>query len=230
YKCKLNTIELTSFSQGPHCPLSDREGRTALHRASERGHTAVALALAKAGADIRATDLMSKTPLHLAAQNGHESTVKSLVHEEKKSLKNQTTVLHMAATEDDATLILLDKGIDPNINGPKDQTPLHLSALHNQPALMALLLHVGAQINSITQDEFTALHLASQSGNTEAVAQLLEGKADIHVKDKQGRTLLLTSGSDTNATEKEKKTPLHLAAKEGHTKAVSALLAGKSQS
>uniref|UniRef100_A0A8C2AG22 CARD- and ANK-containing Inflammasome Adaptor Protein n=1 Tax=Cyprinus carpio TaxID=7962 RepID=A0A8C2AG22_CYPCA len=110
--------------------------------------------------------------------------------------------------------------------------------------LMALLLRVGAQINSVTQDGFTPLHLASQSGHTEAVAQLLEGKADIHVKDKQGRTalhwaaaqgevgviqLLLNSGSNTNATEKEKKTPLHLAAMEGHTRAVSVLLAGKAK-
>uniref|UniRef100_A0A673MW81 Uncharacterized protein n=1 Tax=Sinocyclocheilus rhinocerous TaxID=307959 RepID=A0A673MW81_9TELE len=93
--------------------------------------------------------------------------------------------------------------------------------------LMALLLHVGAQFNSITQDGFTALHLASQSGHTEAVAQLLEAAAQGEVGIIQ---LLLTSGSDTNATEKEKKTPLHLAAKEGHTKAVSALLAGKSRS
>uniref|UniRef100_A0A8C1YIZ7 CARD- and ANK-containing Inflammasome Adaptor Protein n=1 Tax=Cyprinus carpio TaxID=7962 RepID=A0A8C1YIZ7_CYPCA len=164
--------------EGAKLNLKDREGRTALHRASERGHTAVALALAKAGADIHATDHTSKTPLHLAAQNGHESTVKALVHEEKKSLKNQTTVLHMTNKLPFWTLdymlsdiyfnlkssvlpqILLDKGIDPNITGPKDQTPLHLSALHNQPALMALLLRVGAQINSVTQDGFTPLHLA----------------------------------------------------------------------
>uniref|UniRef100_A0A8C1YIZ9 CARD- and ANK-containing Inflammasome Adaptor Protein n=1 Tax=Cyprinus carpio TaxID=7962 RepID=A0A8C1YIZ9_CYPCA len=179
--------------EGAKLNLKDREGRTALHRASERGHTAVALALAKAGADIHATDHTSKTPLHLAAQNGHESTVKALVHEEKKSLKNQTTVLHMATNKlpfwtldymlsdiyfnlKSSVLpqILLDKGIDPNITGPKDQTPLHLSALHNQPALMALLLRVGAQINSVTQDGFTPLHLASQSGHTEAVAQLVK--------------------------------------------------------
>uniref|UniRef100_A0A8C2I7Q6 CARD- and ANK-containing Inflammasome Adaptor Protein n=1 Tax=Cyprinus carpio TaxID=7962 RepID=A0A8C2I7Q6_CYPCA len=183
--------------EGAKLNLKDREGRTALHRASERGHTAVALALAKAGADIHATDHTSKTPLHLAAQNGHESTVKALVHEEKKSLKNQTTVLHMA--------ILLDKGIDPNITGPKDQTPLHLSALHNQPALMALLLRVGAQINSVTQDGFTPLHLASQNK---------QGRTALHWAAAQGEVgiiqLLLDAGSDANATEKEKKTPLHL--------------------
>uniref|UniRef100_A0A672Q0W8 Ankyrin-1-like n=1 Tax=Sinocyclocheilus grahami TaxID=75366 RepID=A0A672Q0W8_SINGR len=251
--------------QGAKLNLKDREGRTALHRASERGHTAVALALAKAGADIHATDQMSKTPLHLAAQNGHESTVKALVHEEKKSLKNQTTVLHMAANEDDATLaqVLLRNGALVDTRDGRRKTALYhavrhgnektatvllkagiTSALFKAPALMALLLRVGAQINSVTQDGLTPLHLASQSGHTEAVAQLLEGKADIHVKDKQGRTalhcaaaqgevsviqLLLAAGSDANATEKEKKTPLHLAAMEGHTKAVSVLLAGKAK-
>uniref|UniRef100_A0A673JNN7 Uncharacterized protein n=1 Tax=Sinocyclocheilus rhinocerous TaxID=307959 RepID=A0A673JNN7_9TELE len=128
------------------------------------------------------------------------------------------------------------KGLDVNTALSSTDTLLHLAAEHGkEPALMALLLRVGAQINSVTQDGLTPLHLASQSGHTEAVAQLLEGKADIHVKDKQGRTalhcaaaqgevsviqLLLAAGSDANATEKEKKTPLHLAAMEGHTKKV----------
>lgn len=135
--------------------------------------------------------------------------------------------------------------MDPSSIGPKDQTPLHLSALYNQPALMALLLHKGAQVNAITQDGQTALHLASQSGHTEAVAQLLEGRADVHVRDRQSRTalhwaadqgeagvikLLLIGGADANAAEKEKKTPIHLAAMAGHTEAVSTLLAGKAKS
>uniref|UniRef100_A0A8C2HLF2 Ankyrin repeat protein n=1 Tax=Cyprinus carpio TaxID=7962 RepID=A0A8C2HLF2_CYPCA len=118
--------------EGAKLNLKDREGRTALHRASERGHTAVALALAKAGADIHATDHTSKTPLHLAAQNGHESTVKALVHEEKKSLKNQTTVLHMAATEDDATVaqVLLRNGAIVDTRDGRRKTALYHAVRH----------------------------------------------------------------------------------------------------
>lgn len=134
--------------------------------------------------------------------------------------------------------------MDPNIIGHKEQTPLHLSALHNQPALMALLLHKGVQINAATQDGFTALHLACQSGHKEAVAQLLERKADLHAQDRQARTalhwaaaqgdvgivkLLLFDGSNANAVEKDKKTPLHLAATAGHAQIVSTLLTAKAK-
>lgn len=133
-------------------------------------------------------------------------------------------------------------GMDPNIIGSKEQMPLHLSALHNQAALMALLLHKGAQINAVTQDGFTALHLASQSGHKEVVALLLKRKADLHAQDRQARTalhwaaaqgdvgiikLLLLAGSNANALEKDKKTPLHLAAMAGHTQTVSTLLTAK---
>lgn len=128
--------------------------------------------------------------------------------------------------------------------GPKEQMPLHLSALHNQPELMDLLLHKGSQINAVTQDGFTALHLASQSGHKEVVAQLLERKADLHAQDRQARTalhwsaaqgdvgiikLLLFAGANANAVEKDRKTPLHLAAMAGHTQTVSTLLGAKAK-
>uniref|UniRef100_A0A8C1WSW5 Uncharacterized protein n=1 Tax=Cyprinus carpio TaxID=7962 RepID=A0A8C1WSW5_CYPCA len=140
--------------QGVKLNLKDREGRTALHRASGRGHTAVALALAKAGADIHATDLMSKTPLHLAAQNGHENTVKVLVHEEKKSLKNQTTVLHMAATEDDATLaeVLLRNGTLVDTRDGQRKTALYHAVRQGNEKTAGVLLKAGAQVDSVIVD------------------------------------------------------------------------------
>ncbi|TRY59193.1 hypothetical protein DNTS_032435, partial [Danionella cerebrum] len=90
--------------EGAQLDLKDGEGRTALHRASESGHTAVVQALLKAGADLHAADQRPKPSLHLAAELGHENTVNALVLEERRSLTNQTTVLHGAAIEDDATL------------------------------------------------------------------------------------------------------------------------------
>uniref|UniRef100_A0A672Q0T8 Ankyrin-1-like n=1 Tax=Sinocyclocheilus grahami TaxID=75366 RepID=A0A672Q0T8_SINGR len=206
--------------------LKDREGRTALHRASERGHTAVALALAKAGADIHATDQMSKTPLHLAAQNGHESTVKALVHEEKKSLKNQTTVLHMAANEDDATLaqVLLRNGALVDTRDGRRKTALYHAVRHgnektatvllkyvqkNLDGVVAALIDHGADVNSCNELGYTPMLLAAEMGNPALMA------------------LLLRVGAQINSVTQDGLTPLHLASQSGHTEAVAQLLEGK---
>uniref|UniRef100_A0A672Q272 Ankyrin-1-like n=1 Tax=Sinocyclocheilus grahami TaxID=75366 RepID=A0A672Q272_SINGR len=229
--------------QGAKLNLKDREGRTALHRASERGHTAVALALAKAGADIHATDQMSKTPLHLAAQNGHESTVKALVHEEKKSLKNQTTVLHMAANEDDATLaqVLLRNGALVDTRDGRRKTALYHAVRHGNEKTATVLLKAGAQLllaagsdaNATEKEKKTPLHLAAMEGHTKAVSVLLAGKAKVGAKDMDGCSplhhtarngkeraagVLLASGKTKNVDDKNvwRRTPLHLAAEHGH--------------
>lgn len=83
--------------------------------------------------------------------------------------------------------VLLEKGVPPNITGPRDQTPLHTAVLHDRPSLVGLLLRFRADVNSVTQDGLTALHLASQRGRTEVVAQLLSApqqQADLRLRDK----------------------------------------------
>uniref|UniRef100_A0A8C1SK25 CARD- and ANK-containing Inflammasome Adaptor Protein n=1 Tax=Cyprinus carpio TaxID=7962 RepID=A0A8C1SK25_CYPCA len=142
------------------------------------------------GLDVNTALSSTDTLLHLTAEHGKEAIVYFLLREGAKlNLKDREgrTALHRASERGHTAvaLALAKAGADIHATDHTSKTPLHLA-----PALMALLLRVGAQINSVTQDGFTPLHLASQSGHTEAVAQLLEGKADIRLKDKQGRTAL----------------------------------------
>lgn len=135
--------------QGVKLDLRDHLGRTALHKASEMGHTAAVVALIRAGADIYAKDQASKTPQHLAAQNGHENTVRTLVVEERRSFKNQTTFLHMAAVDDDSVLaeILLSNGASVDTRDGQRKTALFHAISRGNEKTAAVLLQAGAQVD-----------------------------------------------------------------------------------
>ncbi|XP_067274875.1 CARD- and ANK-domain containing inflammasome adapter protein [Pseudorasbora parva] len=225
--------------QGAKLNLKDKEGRTALHRASEQGHTAVALALVKAGADIHATDQMSKTPMHLAAKNEHESTVKALVLEEKKILKNQTTVLHMAATEDDAKLaeVLLRSGALVDTQDGQRKTALYHAIRHGNEKTVAVLLKAGAQVDSVIVDAAFELNRKSllslflryvqrsmsqnemNSALFKAVRRNLDGVI----------AALIDHGADVNSFNELGYTPMLLAAELGNAEAFKVLVSKKAR-
>lgn len=225
--------------QGAKLNLKDTEGRTALHRASERGHTAVALALVKAGADIHATDHTSKTPLHLAAQNQHESTVKTLVLEEKKSLKNQTTVLHMAAIEDEAKLaeVLLRNGALVDTRDGQRKTALYHAVRHGNEKAAAVLLKAGAQVDSVIVDaafeqnrksllslflRYVQMSMSQNEMNSalfKAVRRNLDGVV----------AALIDHGADVNSFNELGYTPVLLAAELGNAEAFKVLVSKKAR-
>ncbi|XP_048064514.1 CARD- and ANK-domain containing inflammasome adapter protein [Megalobrama amblycephala] len=225
--------------QGAKLNLKDKDGRTALHRASERGRTAVALALVKAGADIHATDQTSKTPLHLAAQNEHESTVKALVLEEKKSLKNQTTVLHMAAIEDDAKLaeVLLRNGALVDTRDGQRKTALYHAVRHGNEKTAAVLLKAGAQVDSVIIDAAFELNRKSllslflryvqksmsQNEMNSALFKAVQRNSDGVV------AALIDHGADVNSFNELGYTPMLLAAEMGNAEAFKVLVSKKAR-
>ncbi|XP_077076981.1 CARD- and ANK-domain containing inflammasome adapter protein [Siphateles boraxobius] len=225
--------------QGAKLNLKDTAGRTALHRASERGHSAVALALVKAGADLHATDHTSKTPLHLAAQNQHESTVKTLVLEEKKSLKNQTTVLHMAAIEDEAKLaeVLLRNGALVDTRDGQRKTALYHAVRHGNEKTAAVLLKAGAQVDSVIVDaafelnrksllslflRYVQMSMSQNEMNSalfKAVRRNLDGVV----------AALIDHGADVNSFNELGYTPVLLAAELGNVEALKVLVSKKAR-
>ncbi len=77
------------------------------------------------------------------------------------TLSDLSSALHLAVHSGSVTIVqsLLEKGLDPNITGPKAQTPLHLAAQCNRPELVDLLLRAGAQVTVKPDGHFIDVHV-----------------------------------------------------------------------
>jgi ankyrin repeat protein len=96
--------------------IRNREGRTALSEAAERGHVEVVDALIRRGADINSRDNTGKSPLHLAVQNDLETVVESLI----------------------------SCGADIEAEDNDEKVPLDVGVEHKSAAAVRLLLRAGA--------------------------------------------------------------------------------------
>ena len=109
----------------------------------------------------------------------------------------------------------------------------------NIPCLKDLLLSGVSASVPISSREFTALHLATSSGNKEMVKTLIDAGANISAQTYDGVTplhnaaandsvelaqLLLTAGADANACNIDHETPLHVAALFGGKRLASLLI------
>uniref|UniRef100_A0A4W4GMX9 VPS9 domain-containing protein n=1 Tax=Electrophorus electricus TaxID=8005 RepID=A0A4W4GMX9_ELEEL len=118
-------------------------------------------------------------------------------------------------------------------------TPLHVAALHGHTALLALLIHHGANINSRNGQSATPLHLACQNSHVQVVTSLLQCNAKLNKRDQFGNTpliqaclkgheetvaLLLPSGASVNLANNQGNTALHEAVRGGHQTLVELLL------
>jgi pectate lyase len=200
--------------------------KTALHRATMRGHKDVVELLLAKGADIEAGKFHIGTALHFAVEKGHKEIVE----------------------------LLIDKGADVNANNTRGQTPTDVVGTRNRKEIVELLTKHGATISSIhtaavvgdlarvraflengidinvkDNQGNTPLHLAAQGGHREVVEFLLSKDSDVntrrtgypagdtplHTAVRAGNIdiveLLLRNGADTDVKNESGQTPLDIA-------------------
>jgi ankyrin repeat protein len=139
------------ITQGVNVNAAQGDGMTALHWAAEHSDSALAAALLKAHASVKATTTNGAyTPLHIAARTGSAAVVRELLAAgaDAKAVTNTgATALHLAAAagNPDAVLALIEKGADVNAREPEyGQTPLVFAAEYNRAAAIKVLIEHGA--------------------------------------------------------------------------------------
>lgn len=156
--------------------------------------------LLDARANVNAMDNLNETALYKAAENGDIDAVRLLLdYGADVNLGRETPLIAALYDRSKNThaivQLLLDNGAD--VHRCTDiglHSPIMLAAV-NHPQCLQLLIDAGADINYVcrgTTDyyQYTALLWAAEEGITESVKILLANGADIHAKNKRGRTAL----------------------------------------
>lgn len=198
----------------------DKEGRTPLHLAANRGYLRCAGMLMGAGAKVDARSDDGRTPLFRAAANGDRLMVEVLIE-----MGANPTISEFEPGCRSAMDVARDKGHNDIVKILEQGEAVLHAARRGELELLESLLNRGATMNFSDQYGLTALHMAAIKGKKDAVLILLEYGADLECQDGEGHTplhlaveggsfetveLLINRGADVNAVSKKGATPLQL--------------------
>ena len=230
---------------------ADAAPDVALYAAARGGRVDRALALIDAGADVHAlpdADERDQRSLPvLAAVLPDLRLLRALIArgvDVNGAHAGMTPLL--AATRDswhgrpEAVMTLLANGADPRVTDREGNTPLHLAARSSDPGVAALLGDAAADLEARNHDGLTPLGVACAAGNWRLAKFLLErgaradadggtpallGAAGGDEDDAAGVQLLIRHKARVDARDAARRGALHVAAFNGHTEILAALLA-----
>ena len=222
----------------------DSQESTALHLASQYGHTSIVETLLDNGATIDSLAQQS-TPLHRACWNGHRQTawilIKRGANKEAKD-DGQTTPMHRACQKGNVNIVklLINEHANKEAKDNSQSTPLMRACENGFIDVVELLIKNGANIHAKNFQDNTALHAACQFGHVAIARLLLDSKAIINAENFQKATplhfacqfgqklavimLINNPATNINAETYTNATPLHLACQNGQTEITRLLL------
>ena len=219
------TIEylLTHTNCNPNY-CQDGDGNTVLHLASRNGRLNIMqliIDFSKASIDLNLANRSNQTPLHLAYANGHIYIAKYLLSHADCNPnitldEYKNTPLHVASQNGDLQIVkfIFETSIvrvNPDETNILGQTALHFACTGSHKVIVEYLLS-RAKCNPCLRDGDgnTPLHIATHNGDMECVKLIFE-------------TSTITVNSDVSNV--DDKTALHIACTDGHTDIVEWLLA-----
>jgi ankyrin repeat protein len=199
------------ISKGASTSIANDDGETPFMLASLCGKKRAAMQLISHEKAARnAQSQRTQFPLYMACMKGNAAYLRQRV-EELRSLSVKTFGLlpvHLLAscTDIKCLSLVLDDKANLNVLDRLERTPVHYAAAGGNLATLKQLIGLGAQVNVKDINSQSPLHLASKYDHIDALT-------------------LLCSVLRTDARDKDKQTPLHVAAASGSYHAVARLIA-----
>lgn len=180
--------------------LRNKDGWNSFHIACREGDPLVVQHLLLIAPDVWKTESGTRrTPLHTAAMHGCEEVVRILLERcgytpDVRDSCGVTPFMdalrngHLSV----ARLLLEEHQASPTAADVLGTQPVHQVAVTGQDeALRFLVRDLNVDVNQRgTGIQLTALHYAAKEGHTSTIKTLLELGADLHARDKKGRTAL----------------------------------------
>lgn len=213
----------TLLSLGSDLNAVDNQSQTPLHLAARKNHAKVLrLFLTSKPELISLANKNGYTCAHIAAMNGSVEAIKELLSFNRDSVinarikKSNSSALHLASENGNAEIVklLLLKGAKPNDENALGQTALHLAAKNGHVKVLHTIRNADWKLCS-RRNGLTALHVASNCGQTEFVAEMLRCRVPGGIRSERST---VEPKSDFGLT------PLHLACRNGHEGVVRMLL------
>jgi ankyrin repeat protein len=236
-RCLSLTIVEQLLEHGTPVDAVDRNGRAAIHLASQVGNVEIVVKLLSAGADPARPDHADKSAFDYAAAESHPKVITELLRQSPSGTFDDGNALVAAATAGHGEIVemLLDYGIDH-----QEVEALLKAADLGFEEIVKILLERGTDLNSVDHDtDKTALHFAAAAGRTSMVKLLLANGSNVTSRDIQGRTALFLAaergdeatlkilteyGAEIEARNDEGKTALFSCAEKGNAAGVDFLL------